>query len=611
MRSARAPLALLLLAGGLALLTSLWTARPARAQILTPGPLAKAHLKLEGDTHCTDCHQGGKRVVAERCLDCHKELAARVSAKKGLHGTGYLGQDCGPCHVDHLGVDARLVHWPGGDQAKFDHALTGWKLTGKHAGVECAKCHDKKLSGGEATFLLLSEACATCHEDVHKGRFGKSCERCHNTEDFKRFEESTFDHSKTRFPLLGAHAKVACKQCHGEPPKWTGLAFESCEDCHKDPHQGRFKPTPCSSCHTEKSWKSTSIGRNNHPGTSLANGHLKVACKTCHDKGNDRPPSKGTKCVSCHPVIHKAAFGDDCKKCHADILWLGIPREVSLEAHQATVYPLQGKHAEVGCDSCHSPKKKEDDRFRRLKFGRCIDCHADKHKGEFASHAQGECAPCHAVEGFAPTLFGVPQHSHTRFALEGRHRAVPCSGCHPGPAPRLDWKNPKLNCADCHANPHGHQFDAEMAQGGCAHCHNVEGWGQVKVDHSIFPLLGAHARAACSACHDPTPEDKLAGKGASWRGLPHECEGCHADEHGGQFRSAPAKGCNSCHDNDAFQLPNFDHATMTGWPLEGKHVGLECDKCHKQERRKDGVMSVRYRLGYHACRDCHADPHKE
>ena len=28
-----------------------------------------------------------------------------------------------------------------------------------------------------------------------------------------------------------------------------------------------------------------------------------------HDRGNDKPPSKGKTCVSCHPKVHEAAFG--------------------------------------------------------------------------------------------------------------------------------------------------------------------------------------------------------------------------------------------------------------------------------------------------------------
>src|SRR5947208_16677151 len=32
---------------------------------------------------------------------------------------------------------------------------------------------------------------------------------------------------------------------------------------------------------------------------SLANGHSKLACKACHDKGVGTPPSKGNQCKDC------------------------------------------------------------------------------------------------------------------------------------------------------------------------------------------------------------------------------------------------------------------------------------------------------------------------
>src|SRR4029077_10232384 len=51
---------------------------------ISPGPLARAHQDLEGATRCTTCHKlGGEPVF--KCLDCHAEVASRLSAHKGLH----------------------------------------------------------------------------------------------------------------------------------------------------------------------------------------------------------------------------------------------------------------------------------------------------------------------------------------------------------------------------------------------------------------------------------------------------------------------------------------------------------------------------------------------
>lgn len=614
-----APLALLALAGLAAVLTLPVAPQRAEAQFLSPGPLSQPHADIDGDTNCNKCHTGGRKVDDPKCLECHKDLGARIDAGKGLHGTAsYKAKECSICHVEHIGRNAKLVRWPGGDKTKLDHAETGWKLEGAHAPLECAKCHDKKNERGNATFLGLSSTCVPCHTDPHDGSFGKNCLECHDQTEWKKVRMAGgapggFDHGKTAFPLKGKHKPVECKKCHtGDPPKWKGLAFDSCADCHADPHQGKLGPR-CASCHTEESWgAAASRMRGNHPVLSLANGHAKVTCKKCHDRGNDKPPSKGKSCVSCHPKIHEAAFGDDCNRCHASIEWLGLPREIGLSSHKETTYPLKGRHEAVGCAKCHDPKKKPAARFRQLVFDRCAACHFDSHKGEFAiRNNKGECAVCHTVDGFMPTLFGPANHAKTVFPLEGRHAAVPCGGCH-GAAPRLDLRNPKRKCAECHANPHGEQFAEEMKKGGCAECHNVEGWSRVKIDHSTWPLTGAHSETACSKCHDASPEDRKKGTGATWKGVPRECEGCHADVHAGQFRlGEPVRGCTDCHDTETYEVKDFDHAKKTRWPLDGKHVALTCDKCHAPEKVKGGLTAVRWRLGYQQCRDCHADPHQE
>ena len=70
-----------------------------------------------------------------------------------------------------------------------------------------------------------------------------------------------------------------------------------------------------------------------------------------------------------------------------------------------------------------------------------------------------------------------------------------------------------------------------------------------------------------------------------------------------------AKPCKTCHDTEAFSIKKtFDHKT-TRYPLEGKHVGLPCEKCHATEELRNGTSAVRWRLGYLQCKDCHANPH--
>lgn len=583
--------------------------RVAFAQLLSPGPLSKGHAGLEGDKHCNDCHSTGKRVDQNACLKCHTEL--RVPAGQGLHGRNYKGQACEGCHVEHLG--SASIKWPSGSANTLDHGLTGWPLDGGHKPLACNKCHTKVGKSGVNLYVGLSSACNSCHQDKHNGRFGTNCQDCHNATNWNALNLKTFNHDTAQFQLRGAHTSVTCAKCHGEPPKYVGLKFQVCTDCHKDPHAGKLGAS-CTDCHEDTKWKPVTFRGANarHPGVSLVNGHAPVACARCHDRGNLAAPSKGVACVNCHKPVHKAAFGNACGSCHGLILWLGLPKTVGLAAHPKTQYPLTGKHDDVACASCHKPALPAEARFRKLAFGRCNDCHADKHNSEFASRDKGECKPCHATSGFRPTSFGADLHASTKFPLVGKHTAAACSSCHKNPRPMFDLRVQKQACADCHANPHGDQFAAEMAKGGCASCHESTGWHVPKIDHKTWPLTGKHASVACDSCHHPSADDRKKGQGASYRGVPRNCTGCHEDIHLGQFRlKQPVYECDKCHTTQSYKIPNWDHAGMTGWALTGAHAKTDCAKCHPTVTLGNEKPTVRWRTSSHECSFCHANPHRE
>lgn len=587
------------------LLCWLWPAA-AGAQFFSPGALARDHAELEGDDNCSACHSAARRVDNAKCSSCHADVARSVQEKSGLHGKAYAGKACASCHVDHRGREHELVRW---DPDSFDHRQTGWPLGGDHRLVECAKCHDSKNERNQPTFIGLEKECASCHEDVHKGRFGLECQTCHDDADWKALDLRSFNHDLARYPLLGKHRQTKCAECHGEPAKYAPLEFDACGDCHQDPHQGRLG-AECQSCHDESSWKKPLMQRARHPGVSLSGGHARVACKTCHDQGNSKPPAKGERCVSCHAPVHEANFGADCARCHSNVRWLGLPEALGRRVHQQTQYPLAGQHERTPCESCHSPKLPLARRYRQLEFDDCKDCHRDVHKGQFKDREGGRCESCHTLSGFAPATFDGEDHARTEFALEGGHRAAPCASCHTGPAPRLDWQLQKQACADCHENPHGSRFAREMQNGGCGTCHDIVAWDVPKIAHETWPLTGKHRGLDCNQCHDATEADQTAGAGPSYRLAPRECEGCHADVHLGQFQlSEPERGCAACHTAQTFKLPGYDHEQGTGYALDGKHAELRCAQCHPTATLADGQSTPLWRLPYDDCKDCHADPH--
>ncbi len=192
---------------------------------------------------------------------------------------------------EHLGPHATLT-----DFAQFDHGCTEFPLTGKHAGLACAKCH------APPEYKLAAKSCVDCHAEpkVHFGKFGTNCRQCHSTETWKapQLDQKKlvgFDHSKTKFPLTGAHTKVACVSCH-KTSQFAGTAT-SCVSCHADPpvHRGKFG-TDCKSCHNTQTWREATFANHRFP-LHHGGGKQNKACSVCHQDTSDY---RQYTCYGCH-----------------------------------------------------------------------------------------------------------------------------------------------------------------------------------------------------------------------------------------------------------------------------------------------------------------------
>jgi hypothetical protein len=194
--------------------------------------------------------RNGHAQPAVKCVACHKDLQSYRNTsmvcgschKKDDKHEGQLGEKCDKCHNDKV--------WKG---ISFDHAQSRFPLVGRHVAATCVSCHSS---------LRYKDAqmdCYSCHkaDDKHKQKFGTQCESCHNPRAWRVW---TFDHAvKTKFKLLGAHAKVTCESCHTERAPAGKLAAPvstTCVSCHKadDVHDGGFG-VRCEQCHSVDSWK--------------------------------------------------------------------------------------------------------------------------------------------------------------------------------------------------------------------------------------------------------------------------------------------------------------------------------------------------------------------
>ena len=265
----------------------------------------QAHLLAFG-TDCLACHDGVDRYGDDFnhsrftfkltgkhadviCTQCHLDA-------RNIADLQALPQDCNFCHrgdephEGRFGVDCAACHTTDGwKPAKFDHNLAAFKLEGEHQEARCDQCHQNNVYKGTPT------DCFSCHkqDDEHGGKFGTDCAACHNPTDW---ENATFDHNKSNFPLTGRHTGLACEQCHTNA-QFAGLST-ACASCHADPvfHAGMFG-LDCAACHTTNDWFARYNG--SHPGIADEGGsgvnHGGATCRQCHTQN-----LRTATCLACH-----------------------------------------------------------------------------------------------------------------------------------------------------------------------------------------------------------------------------------------------------------------------------------------------------------------------
>jgi hypothetical protein len=500
---------------------SLSLASSARAQsfekLVMPGPVAKAHADLESE--CSKCHVAFKPAAqTQLCLDCHKDVAADVRGKLGFHGRSpaVQGVSCKTCHSDHLGRDADIV---GLDRDAFRHDFTDYPLHGAHAGLSCERCHR-----AGAKFRDSLSTCVACHarDDAHQGRLGRDCAHCHEESTWRK---TGFDHAKTRFPLTGKHADVACAACHaGEHYKDTP---RDCAGCHvlDDKHKGHFG-SKCESCHESGGWQKLHFDHARDGHFALIGAHQKLACAACHT-GDLYTQKLGTDCLSCHKAddVHRGRNGVRCQDCHDNSSW----KQVRFDHDRDTHFALHGAHQKLACEACHTGDVHEQ------KLGTtCAACHTakDPHRGQLGS----DCARCHGEVGWRERVSF--DHDLARFPLLGMHAVVACEECHTTSA----FRDTQRTCVACHARGDVHERKLGT---NCERCHTPNSWKLWKFDHeqTTFPLRGAHESLSCERCHRKAVTGELS--------LPSDCNACHTadDPHRGAF----GPDCARCHGESSWQ----------------------------------------------------------
>lgn len=201
-----------------------------------------------------------------------------------------------------------------------------------------------------------------------------------------------------------------------------------------------------------------------------------------------------------------------------------------------------------------------------------------------------DCVNCH------------PGPVKDRAEAGGRHKSVPCVGCHAGHPPEV--KKPIAECSKCHLKTRKSHFGLT----GCLNCHknphaplNISSLGNdvclmchAKQVELLKDNPSKHSALACSKCHDVH------------RKIP-ECTNCHKP-HSDDMAVAE---CRNCHDPHKPKTVMFSADTMSN----------NCGACHKKVQSMLSASSAKHNSlscafcheGKHKtipdCRNCHGSPH--
>ncbi len=267
---------------------------------VTDFPLEGNHM----DVKCKACHKRGHYtdpIDFSRCDNCHDDY------HEGVFKTQTKDPDCGACHR----VDKAFSFSAFGIE---EHKQASFALEGAHIAVPCFSCH---LQGERWVFKDLGVRCIDCHEDIHKGFINakfypdNDCTRCHQPDSW---QEVSFDHQYTDWPLEGRHADLRCGACHfseeenGSVKKQRFKNLDThCQSCHDNVHGDQFAERQqmegCAVCHTPDDWFPYNFDHNS-TAFPLDGQHEKLECGACHYKTPAQDiiiyKNRKTKCIDCH-----------------------------------------------------------------------------------------------------------------------------------------------------------------------------------------------------------------------------------------------------------------------------------------------------------------------
>lgn len=449
-----------------------------------------------------------------------------------------------------------------------------------------------------ATLLLNAQS-------PHGEYIDKKCTNCHNTSgweipldswNFQEFpkknksvatglelpyQDSTFNHYNTEFPLTGGHQNVDCRTCH--PTLIFQEANTDCISCHLDMHKSTVG-NDCIRCHSTENWLVDNIPElHEDNGFPLFGVHQGLSCVDCHTSETLSSFERiGNDCINCHtadfemtnsPNHIEAGFSNQCLDCHTL-----EEQDWRTDIIDHSFFPLTDGHEIQDCKKCH-----QTDNYSDVPRD-CIGCHMQDYENTSSPDHEilnfnTDCTACHTtLPEWKPAEF--IEHDASFFPIySGAHNEVwsDCVECHSNAQDFTEF-----TCISCHSNPetdnsHTNVTGYMYEDAACLACHptgNIE----MAFDHqqTDFPLTGSHTDVACLDCH-----------ANGYEGTSTNCFDCHALDFEGSINPDHQElnlptDCASCHTTDPEWYPATFDLHDDFYPLVGEHAAIaaNCAVCH-------------------------------
>jgi hypothetical protein len=428
----------------------------------------------------------------------------------------------------------------------FNHAHTGYQLSGAHAVAVCETCHTGGIFKGtpvecDGCHAIGRRVVATPKSTAHIVTTA-ACDTCH-------FNKVTFLGARFNHGMATPGGCISChndRQAEGKPASHSigSMAIEPCDQCHKTSaflpaswnHSGIVGGCDDAGCHV--------VGSNQYfksITTHVTTGMSTLECTDCHNYFAWSPArynhNTGALCSSCHgatsvfvqPENRKPTdshfFTTECNTCHRTTMWEGA------SYHSGNVAGF--------CGTCHNDTNgikgmKSDPNGIHIPLSaggdpNCDLCHTSTET--FSAHRMNHsgittCNGCHASTSTYVVSIKKPIGNH-----QGSTVGQDCSACHTTtttwagalgakPVKHIPYANPSEPCGSCHVNgatKRGSALHAYLTGISCHTCHGsntiYDGQGQ-----KIEPWPNYHERdenptatdCSDSGCHRPRgPEGNL------------------------------------------------------------------------------------------------------